>query len=139
MVAATDSSLHIPDYQNIWDPTRNMFEELSHNAKFYILTISITSLVGSGVLIWIIDYIPRKTWLVSSFLLLSIWFAVLGGVLMATEFTEGHVANVVLYAFCQFLFNLGESIAPVLNFSSNNALKFTGPNTLTYIVSTSMS
>ncbi|KAJ5389385.1 major facilitator superfamily domain-containing protein [Penicillium cataractarum] len=106
LIAATGSSLHIPDYQNIWDPTRNMFEELSHNAKFYILTISITSLVGSGVLIWIIDYIPRKTWLVSSFLLLSIWFAVLGGVLMATEFTEGHVANVVLYAFCQFLFNL---------------------------------
>lgn len=111
LVAATHSSLPIPDYQNIWDPTYNMFTELSHNARFYILTISITSLVGSGLLIWIIDFIPRKTWLVSSFLLLSIWFAVLGGVLVATEFTEGHVANVVLYAFCQFLFNLGESSA----------------------------
>jgi PHS family inorganic phosphate transporter-like MFS transporter len=88
-----------------------MFTELSHNAKFYILTISITSLVGGGLLIWIIDFIPRKTWLVSSFLLLSIWFAVLGGVLVATEFTDGYVANVVLYAFCQFLFNLGESSA----------------------------
>ncbi|KAJ5175440.1 major facilitator superfamily domain-containing protein [Penicillium canariense] len=115
IVAATDSSLEILDYQNTWAPAYNMFDELSHNAKFYILTISITSLAGSAILIGIIDYIPRKMWLVWSFLLLSCWFAVLGGVLVATEFSDGHVANVVLYAFCQFFFNLG-------------------PNTLTYII-----
>lgn len=122
LVAATDSSFHVPDYQNIWNPTKNMFTELSDNAKFYILTISITSLVGSGVLIWIIDFIPRKSWLVCSFLLLSIWFAILGGVLVATEFSEAHVANVVLYAFCQFLFNLGEFSD--LNWASFTYLRF---------------
>lgn len=108
VIAATDSSLHVPDYQNIWDPTNNMFHELSNNAKFYVYTISISSLAGSALLIAIIDFIPRKTWLVSSFLLLSIWFAVLGGVLTTTEFTEGHIVNVVIYAFCQFFFNLGK-------------------------------
>jgi PHS family inorganic phosphate transporter-like MFS transporter len=121
VIAATDSSLHVPDYQNIWDPTNNMFHELSNNAKFYVYTISITSLAGSALLIAIIDFIPRKTWLVSSFLLLSIWFAVLGGVMTATEFTESHIVNVALYAFCQFFFNLGK-------FSSN--ISFLHPLTL---------
>lgn len=121
VIAATDSSLHVPDYQNIWDPTNNMFQELSNNAKFYVYTISITSLAGSALLIAIIDFIPRKTWLVSSFLLLSIWFAVLGGVMTATEFTESHIVNVALYAFCQFFFNLGK-------FSSN--ISFLHPLTL---------
>ncbi|KAJ5675777.1 major facilitator superfamily domain-containing protein [Penicillium macrosclerotiorum] len=108
IMAATDLNLRVPDYQNIWYPSYNMFDGLSHNAKLYICTISITSLVGGGLLICIIDYIPRKRWLVWSFLLLSVWFAILGGVLEATEFGKGHIANVVLYAFCQLWFNLGK-------------------------------
>ncbi|KAJ5820319.1 major facilitator superfamily domain-containing protein [Penicillium riverlandense] len=114
---ATYSGLNVPDYVNIWDPTYNMFEEISNNARSYIYTISISSLVGSGLLILLIDYIPRKMWLVWSFLVLSVLFAVLGGVLVAAEFTPGHWATVVLYALCQLFFNLG-------------------PNTLTYIIPT---
>ncbi|KAJ5605357.1 major facilitator superfamily domain-containing protein [Penicillium lagena] len=133
---ATYSGLNVPDYLNIWDPTYNMLDEISNNARYYIYTISIGSLVGGGLLIFLIDYIPRKTWLVCSFLLLSVLFAVLGGVLVATEFRPGHWATVVLYASCQLLFNLGE-------FGSNLSLRYsrvltrahTGPNTLTYIVS----
>lgn len=108
VIAATGSSVKIPDYLNPWDGTSSMLEELNHNAKIYICTVSVASLVGSGLLIWLIDYIPRKMWLVWSFLLLGIWFAVLGGVLMATQFTPAHWVNVVLYAFCQLLFNLGK-------------------------------
>jgi PHS family inorganic phosphate transporter-like MFS transporter len=106
---ATATSLNFPDYLNIWDPTYNMFDEISNNAKSYIYTISISSLVGSGLLILLIDYIPRKMWLVWSFLVLSVLFAVLGGVLAATEFTPGHWATVVVYALCQLFFNLGKS------------------------------
>lgn len=135
---ATYSGLNVPDYLNTWDPTYNMFEEISKNSRSYIYTISISSLVGSGLLIWLIDYIPRKMWLVWSFLLLGVLFAVLGGVLVATEFTPGHWATVVLYALCQLIFNLGK-------FGSNISLRdsgiltraHAGPNTLTYIVSVS--
>ncbi|KAJ6093412.1 major facilitator superfamily domain-containing protein [Penicillium sp. IBT 16267x] len=109
IVAATDSNFTAPDYLNIWDPTGNMFHELSNNAMFYICTISIPSLAGSGLLILLIDYVPRKRWLVGTFLLLSFCFAILGGVLVASEFGSADWADVVLYALCQFIFNIGQN------------------------------
>ncbi|KAJ9269152.1 hypothetical protein DTO212C5_4835 [Paecilomyces variotii] len=115
-IAASNPSLRVPDFENIWDPQLTMFNQISHNAQQYIETISISSLAGSGLLIFLIDYVPRKMWLVWSFLILSVCFAVLGGVLVRTEFQGGHWAAVVIYAICQFFFNLG-------------------PNTLTYIIS----
>ncbi|KAF7718621.1 Repressible high-affinity phosphate permease [Penicillium ucsense] len=116
LVMATATGLQVPNYQNVWDPTHNMFQQLSHNAFRYICTISITSLAGSCLLILVIDYFPRKALLVWNSCALSVLFAILGGVLVATEFDEPHLASVILCALCQFLFNLG-------------------PNTLTYIIS----
>ncbi|KAJ5908475.1 major facilitator superfamily domain-containing protein [Penicillium taxi] len=116
--SATDPSFSAPNYVNIWHPTSNMFHELCYNSYVYIYTISITSLLGSAVLVLLIDYVWRKTWLVTSFLILSVLFAILGGVLVATEFHGGHWANVILYAICQFFFNLGPN--PLIYIVSGN-------------------
>lgn len=108
-LAATDPSVRgkLPDSQNLWDPTKSMFDELSHNARDYILTIAVSSLVGSALLILLIDHISRKKWLVWSFFVLGGWFVVLGITLPLLEFGKGHWTNVVIYALCQFFFNLG--------------------------------
>lgn len=98
----------LPDSQNPWDPTVRIFDELSNNARDYIWTIAVSSLAGSFLLIFLINHISRKKWLVWSFFILGGWFVVLGITLPTLEFKGGHWANVVIYALCQFFFNLGE-------------------------------
>jgi MFS transporter, PHS family, inorganic phosphate transporter len=116
-IAANHPLFSVPDWQNPFDPNTNMYHELYDSAKQYIVTISCGSLAGSILLIFIIEYIPRKMWLVWSFVGLSLLFAIMGGFFAAVEFTPRHSLTVVWYALCQFLFNLGEFISrPCINF-----------------------
>jgi PHS family inorganic phosphate transporter-like MFS transporter len=104
----TFSNETVPDWQNPFDPNTNIYHELFDSAKQYILTISCGSLVGSVLVLYYINNIPRKMWLVYSFLILALLFAVLGAFYKRAAFTESHWATVVFYILCQFFFNLGK-------------------------------
>jgi MFS transporter, PHS family, inorganic phosphate transporter len=108
----TNSTL--ADWQSA-DPIVNIYHILKLDAIQYIYTVSIGSVVGSLLLIKLIDYVPRKALLIVSFLLLAALFFVVGGTLFAVEYTNQHALTIVLYALCQLFFNLG-------------------PNALTFIV-----
>lgn len=114
--STTYSNASIPDWENPFDPTSNIYKQLRIDAFHYVITISIGSLVGGLLMITLIDRLPRKGWLVFSFIILAVLFIVMGASLQAVEFKEGHPFTIVLYMVCQFFFNFG-------------------PNTLTFIVS----
>ncbi|KAH0556496.1 hypothetical protein GP486_005607 [Trichoglossum hirsutum] len=105
----------VAGWQDAFDPETNLYTKLFHDAKQYVITISIGSLLGSFILIYLIDKIRRKAWLVISFLILAIAFAITAATLRAVEFHGPHWLTVALYMVCQFFFNLG-------------------PNSLTFII-----
>jgi MFS transporter, PHS family, inorganic phosphate transporter len=95
----------------------SIYEVLYQDSIRSIITISIGSLTGSIILIKIIDYIPRRSWLVWSFVGMTLLFAFVG----VSHFwaVNPNSFSVILYILCQLLFNLG-------------------PNTLTFILPAEM-
>jgi PHS family inorganic phosphate transporter-like MFS transporter len=59
-------------------------------------------------MILLINKLPRKGWLITSFLILAILFLVMGASLQAVEFHPSHWLTVLFYIVCQFFFNWGE-------------------------------
>lgn len=111
----------LPYWENPFDSNTTLYWQLFNSAKEYVYTICFGSLAGSILLYFIIDYIPRKAFLVRSFLILSFLFIITATLIATVEFRRGHWATVVFYALCQFFFNLGEFIlshlaALVLNY-----------------------
>ena len=104
-----------PDWANPSDPDLSIYEVLRQDGIRSIITISIGSLLGSIILIKAINYIPRKSWLVWSFIGMTVLFAVVGGSYFRAANTDLHGLTITLYVLCQLLFNLG-------------------PNTLTFII-----
>ena len=94
----------------------NIYDILLADAKEAIITTSIGSLVGSLILIKIINYIPRKTILAWSFVVLAVLLAVTGSTFFKAFETDLHALTIVFYVLCQLAFNLGES-TPRLAFS----------------------
>ena len=127
---------HLEDWQNPFDPSSNMYYELFDNARQYIITISIGSMLGSIALIILIDKFRRNTWLTWSFITLAIVFTITAATLKAVEFQPAHPLTVVLYIICQFLFNLGK-LQRLWIISPHSLLTsmIKGPNGLTFIVS----
>ncbi|KAF8855646.1 MFS general substrate transporter [Acephala macrosclerotiorum] len=105
----------VPYWEDPFDTNSTLYWQLFDSVKEYTYTICFGSFAGSITLLCIIDYIPRKGFLVGSFLALSALFVITAILIATVEFRRGHWATVVFYAFCQFLFNLG-------------------PNTLTFII-----
>jgi PHS family inorganic phosphate transporter-like MFS transporter len=95
------------------DSALSIYEVLRQDSIRSIITISIGSLLGSIMLIMVIDYIPRKSWLVWSFVGMTVLFASVGG----SNFWAVNWGRLtmMLYILCQLLFNLD-------------------PNTLTFII-----
>lgn len=96
----------IPDWQAIL-PGENIYHVLKSDITQYIYTVSIGSVIGSLVLIQFINYYPRKAILIVCFMVLSVLFFLIGGTLFAVEYKQQHALTIVLYALCQFFFNLG--------------------------------
>lgn len=84
-----------------------------------------------------IDYVPRKSLLMTTFMVLAVLFALVAGTLKIVEFHSQHIVTVILYILCQFVFNLGR--LAFLPIPANLLLIYfiTGPNSLTFIVSLS--
>ncbi|KAH8806115.1 major facilitator superfamily domain-containing protein [Xylogone sp. PMI_703] len=112
---ATFSNSTFPDWENPFNPNTNMYHELFDNAFKYTITVSIGSILGSVVLILVINRLKRKLLLVRTFIILFILFAVTGATLKAVEFQTAHALTIAFYILCQFFFNFG-------------------PNTLTYMI-----
>lgn len=72
-----------------------------------MMTISIGSLVGSLLLIKVINYIPRRSMLAWSFTGLGVLLVITGGAFYAVHETAMHALIIAFYVFCQLLFNLG--------------------------------
>jgi PHS family inorganic phosphate transporter-like MFS transporter len=85
-----------------------IYEVLEQDAKQSIILVSIGSLLGS-ILFWkLVKYVPRSSWLVWSFMLLSILFAIAGGTFIRAYQKNLHVLTIALYILAQLLFNLGK-------------------------------
>ncbi|OCK75629.1 MFS general substrate transporter [Lepidopterella palustris CBS 459.81] len=93
-----------PDHNN---PNATIYTAVRDNAERSMITISIGATLGTLLLIKLIDYIPRKKILAWSFLWMAILLAVTGGMFFKVAYTDSHTATIVLYALCEFSFNLG--------------------------------
>jgi len=88
----------------------SIFDVLEQEAKQSIITVSIGSLLGSILFIKFADYIPRKQFLLWSFLWLAVLFAITGASFFGLFQTNLYVITIVLIALCYFSFNFGESL-----------------------------
>ncbi|CAG9988246.1 unnamed protein product, partial [Clonostachys byssicola] len=103
------AGMNVNDHSS-WNPglsNPSIYEALLENAKRNILTVCLPSLLGSLLVIWLIDYIPRKQFLIYSFLALAMLMFITGGTFRAVAYTEKFPATIVLVALCNFLFNFG--------------------------------
>jgi MFS transporter, PHS family, inorganic phosphate transporter len=123
------------------EPGSSIVRALEENAKYNVLTVGIASIIGSLLLILIIDYVPRKQFLTLTFLILAPLFWITGASFFKVVYTPNHAATVVMVALCHFVINLGKPLSfpqahrhycqGRANFWS---ILSTGPNTLTFII-----
>ncbi|KAI0869489.1 MFS general substrate transporter [Hypoxylon argillaceum] len=100
------------------DPTQQntkIYEMLRGNIVRNIVTISSGTLPGSIIILLAIDYVPRVTWMMWTFVTLAALFAVNGGTFFVAFETDKHALTIVLYVLAQVIFNVG-------------------PNTMTFIL-----
>ncbi|KAK6841090.1 hypothetical protein PG987_001950 [Apiospora arundinis] len=96
-------------------PNISIYNMLKQDSIRNIETISSGTLLGSIVVLFAIDYLPRVTWMAWTFVALAGLFAINGGTFFVTFETDKHALTVTLYVLAQVLFNLG-------------------PNTMTFII-----
>lgn len=85
-----------------------IYEVIIEQTKQYLLTVSIASIAGSACFIFFANRIPRRQWLTSSFIILTVLFLVTGGVYYGVAHTPRAPATVVFVAICHFMFNFGK-------------------------------
>jgi PHS family inorganic phosphate transporter-like MFS transporter len=103
-----------PAWGNPADHGLGIYETLKQDGIRSIITVSVGSLLGSIILIKAINYIPRKAWLLWSFVGMGVLFAVIGGSFFKVAHTDLHALTITLYVLCQLLFNLGMFPIPSL-------------------------
>lgn len=97
-------------WQDPYNPNNTIYEVLQDDARQSMITISIGSLLGSLLLVFCIDYIPRKLYLIISFGILTGLFAIVGSTFLTSTFGNGlHGVTITLYVLCQLFFNFGKS------------------------------
>lgn len=101
------ANMTLPSWEDPYDSNTILYWQLFDSIKEYMFTICFGSLAGSIVLFLIIDKVPRKGFLIWSFVGLSVLFAAIAGLIEGVDFKRGHWTTVVFYALCQFVFNLG--------------------------------
>lgn len=114
-VTDVEKAINTPDWANPSDPNLSIYDTLKQDGIRSIITTSVGSLLGSIILIKAINYVPRKSLLTWSFIAMAVLFAITGGSYFKAANSDLHALTIVLYVFCQLLFNLG-------------------PNTLTFII-----
>lgn len=97
-----------PDLSDYTRPGWSIYETLKRDGIRSIITISVGSLLGSIVIIKVINYVPRKAWLAWSFVGIALLFAIAGGTYFAAANSDMHALTIVFYVLAQLLFNLGK-------------------------------
>ena len=127
-------------------PCNTIYQTIIEQTKQYLITVSLASIAGSVCFIFFANRIPRRQWLTTSFLILTLLFLVTGGVYYGVAHTPGAPATVVCVAVCHFMFNFGESPSLSLSLSLSlscppyqpqppvNQPTNQGANTLTFII-----
>ncbi|KAK6086045.1 phosphate transporter [Seiridium cupressi] len=91
-----------------WDTQMTIYDMLEENSLRSILIVSLASLVGSFGAILIINLFRRKVILTTTFLTLSILFAIAGATLVVAEQAKkSYLPTTVFYSLLQFIFNIG--------------------------------
>jgi PHS family inorganic phosphate transporter-like MFS transporter len=89
-------------------PNATIYQVLKDDATQNLITVCIGSVLGSILLIMVINHVPRKQFLMWSFIWLAALFAITGGSFFSVFHTDLHAVSIVLIALCHFSFNLGE-------------------------------
>lgn len=92
-----------PEYSN-----SSIYGELMQDSIRMIIVIFAKQLLGSIILVSIIDYIPRKKMLAWTYLGLAVLFAITGGLLFNTSPLNFQPVIITLYITYQILCNFGE-------------------------------
>ncbi|KAI5463027.1 major facilitator superfamily domain-containing protein [Mariannaea sp. PMI_226] len=96
-------------------PCNTIYDVLIEQTKQYLLTVSLGSIAGSLCFVLFANRIPRRLWLTTSFLILTLFLIVTGCTYYGVHQTQGAPATVALLALSHFMFNFG-------------------PNTLTFMI-----
>ncbi|AEO65748.1 uncharacterized protein THITE_161754 [Thermothielavioides terrestris NRRL 8126] len=98
----------LPTWQtDATQPCNTIYDTTIAQTKQYLLTVSVASIAGSACFIYFANRIPRRQWLTSSFIILTLLFLVTGGVYYGVSHKAGAPATVVCVAICHFAFNFG--------------------------------
>lgn len=106
-ITNTTAANHTPVWGNPSQPDLSIYDVLKQDGVRSIITVSIGSLLGSIIIIKVIDFVPRKAWLAWSFVGMGTLFGIVGGSYFAVANTDMHGLTITLYVFSQLLFNLG--------------------------------
>lgn len=108
---ATLETTHCSEYDS-WrtdpDTTKTISQILSQNAVRSMLVVSIGSLLGNLVLVFIIDRFRRKRILIITFIILTVLFAITGASLYASfQAGQSHLVTTVFFGVVHFFFTVG--------------------------------
>ena len=93
------------------DIATNALEVFKDNEYAFWLIVSLSAIMGSGMLILIAGFVDRRRLLWTTFLALSMVFFVIGGILwhkIMNHYSAPYFAVIVFYGLCQLLFNIGD-------------------------------
>lgn len=110
-------------------PCNTIYDVLLEQTKQYLLTVSLASIAGSACFIFFANRFPRRHWLTASFLILTAFFVITGGVYYGVHRQAAAPATVVLVAICHFMFNFGESMPLFLQSKANQTDPFSQAQT----------
>ena len=88
---------------------------LQDNEIDFMIIVSVGAVIGSALLIWLVDHLNRKRLQLAGFLALALLFFILGSVLVTVgNFGVGNYgpkyAVIVFYALSQAIFNIGNRL-----------------------------
>ncbi|KAK7428179.1 hypothetical protein QQZ08_005245 [Neonectria magnoliae] len=89
------------------EPCNTIYDVLLTQAKHYLLTVSIGSILGCAAFIFMAKYFPRRQFLTASFVSLAILFSATGGVYYAVHHGPRAISTAVMVGICHFAFNFG--------------------------------
>lgn len=88
-------------------PNITIYEMLIQNTQRNLQTITTGTLPGSVIILLVIDYVPRATWMACTFAALAALFAVTGSTLFVAYESDKHAMTLVFYVLMQLVNNLG--------------------------------
>lgn len=97
-----------PGVADVTAPVALLFED---NEYAFWLIVSIGAITGSVSLIWAVNHVSRKNLQFGGFVGLAVLFYIVGGILLHEvmyQYDSAWYVVVIVYAFCQALFNFGK-------------------------------